>query len=305
VRSPEVLAALLLLVPLAAAADDFSYRPTGELVPGSGKGRVDDTIYAPDILFPIEQGQAFANSQVWGVGGSSGPSGSQCDAANFVYPWHDNYCETRTWDMPLCPSGTGHQGQDVRASDCMKDVHWTVAVTDGTITSIGSYSVYLTADDGTRYDYLHMRNVAVTMGQRVTRGQHMGKVSDNFGTSSTTVHLHFNVFQNVAGVGMVYVPPYTSLIKAYRVHLGLPDGTPDAPLAVPDARTAADARAAPDGATGPAAADARVDPVVGGDAVGGCALAPGSGPGAALALAGLLAGLRRPRRRRASATPRG
>src|SRR4029079_7358837 len=51
---------------VALAADTFSYRPAGELVPGSGMGRVDATIYAPDMLFPIEDVPDFANSQVWG-----------------------------------------------------------------------------------------------------------------------------------------------------------------------------------------------------------------------------------------------
>jgi murein DD-endopeptidase MepM/ murein hydrolase activator NlpD len=203
-----------------AAAAPFSYRPPGELVTGSGKGRVDTKVYAPGIRFPMESGPAYANSQVWGHGGSSGPGGSQCDVENFSYPWHDNYCETRSWTMPLCPSGTGHQGQDTRTIDCKPDIHWTVAVDDGTITSIGSYSVYLTRADGTRFDYLHMSNVAVKVGQKVKRGDHMGKVSNQFGGTPTTVHLHFNIQQNVSGTGIVYVPPYLSLINAYETLMG-------------------------------------------------------------------------------------
>ena len=203
-----------------ANAAPFTYQPPGDLVAGSGKGRVDAKVYAPGIRFPMEAGPAFANSQVWGHGGSNGPGGSQCDIENFSYPWHDNYCETRTWTMPLCPSGTGHQGQDVRTSDCKPDIHTTVAVDDGTITSIGSFSVYLTRADGTRFDYLHMSNVAVKVGQKVKRGDVMGKVSNQFGGSSTTVHLHFNIQQNVSGVGVVYVPPYLSLIGAYEALLG-------------------------------------------------------------------------------------
>lgn len=207
-----------------ASAGPFSYDPPGVLVAGSGTGRVDTKVYAPGILFPIKLAPAFANSQVWGVGGSSGPSGSQCDPRNFTYPWHDNYCETRSWTMPLCPAGTGHQGQDVRASDCTPSVHDAVAVVDGTITNVGSYSVYLTAADGTRYDYLHMRMLAVAVGDKLKRGDLVGKVSDNFGTSSTTVHLHFNIQQNVTGVGVVYVPPYLSLIAAYETLIGVAPG---------------------------------------------------------------------------------
>lgn len=236
------------VAPLALAADPFTYDPPGTLVSGSGKGRPDAKIYAPGIRFPLESGPAFANSQVWGHGGNSGPGGGQCDKENFSYPWHDNYCESRSYSMPLCPSGTGHQGQDIRAASCQKGLHWAVAVIDGTITSIGSYSVYLTAADGTRYDYLHMQDVQVTEGQKVKRGEHVGKVSNQFGGEATTVHLHFNIKQNVAGVGSVYVPTYLSLVESYETLLGInvPDaGAPDAtvtpeeppPAPVPQAAT--------------------------------------------------------------------
>ena len=228
IRAARIVGSACFLASFAIAASalagPFTFDPPGVLVAGSGKGRVDTKVYSPGIRFPMETGPAFANSQVWGVGGSSGPSGSQCDARNFSYPWHDNFCETRSWTMPLCPSGTGHQGQDVRTLDCTPDVHWAVAVEDGTITSIGSYSVYLTAADGTRFDYLHMSGVAVKVGQKVKRGDHMGHVSNQFGTSTTTVHLHFNIQQNVSGVGAVFVPPYESLIQAYEVLMGISPG---------------------------------------------------------------------------------
>jgi MYXO-CTERM domain-containing protein len=104
-----------------------------------------------------------------------------------------------------------------------------VAAEAGTITNIGSYSVYLTADDGTRYDYLHMSNVAVTLGQEVQRGDVLGMVSNTFGGTPTTIHLHFNIRQNVMGVGTVYVPPYKSLINAYQKLLDRPiDGALEA-----------------------------------------------------------------------------
>ena len=214
----------------AAAADPFTYAPSGQLVSGSGKGRVDAKVYAPGMRFPIESGPAYANSQVWGKGGNSGGGGTQCDKANFSYPWHDNYCESRSWDMPLCPSGNGHQGQDIRGASCVKGAHATVAAVDGTITSIGSYSVYLTAADGTRFDYLHMQDVAVKEGQKVKRGDRLGKVSNMFGGEATTVHLHFNIRQNVAGIGSVYVPTYLSLVKSYETLLGVnqPDAGADA-----------------------------------------------------------------------------
>ncbi len=222
-KRPALAAALALCASPAFA--QFTYRPAGELVTGSGRGRPDMTSYAPGMRFPIESGPAYANSQVWGVGGNSGPSGSQCDARNRSYPWRDNYCESRSWDMPMCPSGTGHQGQDIRAANCQDNVHWSVAAATGRVTNVGSYSVYLMGDDGTRYDYLHLRSVQVAVGARVVRGDRIGKVSNNFGGTATTIHLHFNIQRAVSGFGNVYAPTYGALIEAYQRLLSVTDPT--------------------------------------------------------------------------------
>jgi murein DD-endopeptidase MepM/ murein hydrolase activator NlpD len=216
----SLAAAPVLLAPASVlAAEPFSYNPPGVLTPGSGDGRFDEHVYAPGMRFPIEQGPAFLNSQVWGHGGSHGPGGGQCDPENRQYPWWDNYCEKRSWDMPLCPGGQGHQGQDIRAGDCDKGKHRVVAAVDGTITQVGTYSVYLTAADGTRFDYLHMGNVEVAVGDEVKQGDALGLVSNEFGGTPTTVHLHFNIKQNVAGIGLVFVPPYMSLVRSYQEHV--------------------------------------------------------------------------------------
>lgn len=288
--------AALLSCPLSAAAQ-FTYEPPGELTSGSGRGREDTNIYVPGIRFPIESAPAFANSQVWGNGGGQG-EGSQCDEVNFSYPWRDNYCESRTHSMPLCPSGTGHQGQDLRGATCEKAKYWVVAVDDGTITQVGSFSVYLTTEDGTRFDYLHMSDVQVDEGDTVTRGQRLGKISNVFGGTPTTVHLHFNVRQNVADVGMVFVPPYTSLVDAYDRLL---NPRPDAGPPVQDAGPSRDA-SVPDASAPriPDAADPTPPAVLGRgdgsglDGDGGCHT--GSGAMAPLLLAGFGALLVRRRR---------
>jgi murein DD-endopeptidase MepM/ murein hydrolase activator NlpD len=282
----------------AGATGPFSYDPPGQLVAGSGKGRVDMNVYAPNMRFPMESGPAFANSQVWGHGGNEG-TGGQCDKENFSYPWHDNYCETRDWDMPLCPGGQGHQGQDIRAASCKAGVHPTVAVADGTITSIGSYSVYLTTADGTRFDYLHMQDVAVKEGQKVKRGDPMGKVSNQFGGSATTVHLHFNIKQNVAGVGSVYVPGYLSLVKSYEAMISPPVPDASVPEPPPPAAKPAPFKAEPT-EPDPVAPPAEED--------SGCTFAPASARpsgttesfGAVLALAALGIAIARRHKRRAS-----
>lgn len=195
----------------------FRFEQPGVLAPGSGRGRVDKRNYAPGIRFPLEAAPAFANSQVWGRGGLHGGGGRQCDAANYSYPWRDNYCETRSWAISLCPAGAGHQGQDIRPTTCAKDAHWAVATADGTIDSIGSYSLYLRSPDGnSRYEYLHMSNIVVKKDQKVKRGDRLGRVSNVFKSTPTTIHLHFNIRQNLPKLGWTYVPPYGALLDAYE-----------------------------------------------------------------------------------------
>ena len=74
----------VLALASSARADDFTFQPPGDLVSGSGQGRVDDKVYAPGMRFPMESGPAFANSQVWGVGGSQGPAGGPRPGRDFA-----------------------------------------------------------------------------------------------------------------------------------------------------------------------------------------------------------------------------
>lgn len=200
----------------------FSYEPPGELLANTGEGVKGDAIYAPGMRFPIELAPAYPNSQVYGHGGGSGPGGGQCDMENYSYPWRDDFCEKRTWDTPICPAATGHQGQDIRPSTCKKGVHWAVAAEAGQITNIGSYTVTLTADSGIRYRYLHMKmdQLAVALGDKVARGQHLGFVSNDFGGSATTIHLHFEIKTTIAlpdGTSQIhFAPPYASLVDSYK-----------------------------------------------------------------------------------------
>jgi murein DD-endopeptidase MepM/ murein hydrolase activator NlpD len=201
----------------------FKYTPAGVLVPSqSGKGRVGDNyIYAPNMRFPLEKAPAYVNSQVYGVGGMYGKRGSMCSQENYQYPWHDNYCEKRSWSMPLCPSGKGHQGVDIRPSTCEKLKYYAVAVEDGIISYIGSYSVYLRGRSGRTYRYLHLdsRTLRVRIGQRVKRGQRIGLVSDNMGGTKTSIHLHFDVQETIILNGRpvkLFIPIYTSLVDAYK-----------------------------------------------------------------------------------------
>ncbi|MFN3200175.1 MAG: peptidoglycan DD-metalloendopeptidase family protein [Bradymonadia bacterium] len=222
--SRRLIVALMMCVASTAHGQAFEYNPPGQLHPGSGQGRVDEQVYVPGMRFPIEEAPAFANSQVWGRGGSQGGGGGQCDGQNYSYPWSDNFCESRQWNMPLCPSGNGHQGQDIRPATCEDQRWWAVAAEDGRITNIGSYSVYLDSDSGTLHRYLHMDpgSLRVREGQRVSQGDRLGLVSNAFGGTPTTIHLHYDLNQNVAGVGQVYVPTYMSLVRSYERLIGMP-----------------------------------------------------------------------------------
>lgn len=197
----------------------------GDLAPGSGSGATDPTLWAAGMRFPIEAAPAYANSQVYGYGGFAAPGpGGQCDSRNYSYPWRDNFCETRSWTNGLCPTGKGHQGQDIRPSTCVKKVHWVVSAEAGEITSIGSYTVTVLGESGRIYRYLHMDMAGVhalfpTMASRtVTRGQHLGQVSNDFGGSATTIHMHFEIKAPVSEGGAAtvsFVPTYSSLVDSY------------------------------------------------------------------------------------------
>ena len=210
----------------------WPHEPGGALYPGSGSGATDPTVWAPGMRFPMEAAPAFANSQVYGYGGYQAPGpGGQCDSRNYDYPWRDNFCETRSWTNGMCPSGKGHQGQDIRPATCVKKTHWVVAAESGTVTSIGSYTVFIQGASGRIYRYLHMDMPGVRAliheGQAVTRGQHIGKVSADFGGNATTIHLHFEIKAPVTSGGstaVIFVPVYSSLVDSYGRLLNAPPG---------------------------------------------------------------------------------
>lgn len=207
----------------------FDHSPVGQSPPGQGSGYLDRTLWVPDMCWPLQEA-GFANSQVYGPGGGMGPAGhpSQCDSLNYSLPWRDNFCETRSRANPLCAGGGGHQGQDIRPASCHKNLHWAVAAEAGKITDIGTYTVTLTATAPPHltYRYLHMQmaTLAVQEGSVVAAGQKLGKVANDFGSTPTTIHLHFEIRAGVDGVTTdgrpvamhTFLPPYMSLATAYQ-----------------------------------------------------------------------------------------
>ena len=160
-----------------------------------------------------------------------GPAGKdQCDPSNYEVIWRDNFCETRSrFSSPYCPAGEGvHLGQDIRigtSAECQelrrrdpreRTLHKIVAVEDGEISNIGRYTVTLKAG-GRIYRYLHLNMLAlqVSPGQEVKAGDHIGYMSNDFGGTPTTFHLHFEIKVNDGENGWVFAPPYTSLLDAY------------------------------------------------------------------------------------------
>lgn len=222
----------------------FSYHAPGALAAGSGLGSTDETVYAPDMVFPIKDARAYPQSMVFQPGGFryEGPlPGDECIPENYEYPWQDNFCERgrpASFTSDSCPAGSGvHLGQDIRVGDgptceAMRRQYRNnpqgitnykvVAAEDGVISGISTYTVTLRAGPRTyRYLHMNMRALQVSIGDEVTAGQHLGYVSKDFGSTSTTFHLHFVLKVN-NGSGSVFVPPYTSLVESYARREGAP-----------------------------------------------------------------------------------
>ncbi len=216
--------------PAPAIEPSFDYYAAGDLEPRSGTGSDDETVFVPDMQFPIRSAASYPQSQVYRFGGGV-KGGDQCDARNFAAPWRDNYCESRsrTTTTPFCEEVGVHLGQDIRVGDregCLAERstparerarYEVVAVEDGVISNVGSYSINLRANGRIyRYMHLNMSQLKVEMGQQVKKGDLLGYVSNDFGGTPTTLHLHFEIKVNTAEYGWQYVPPYTSLLAAYQ-----------------------------------------------------------------------------------------
>ena len=265
--APPANAASLEQQPIARpdpVSPDFTYYAPGDILPGTGSrghgGRADFTVYAK-IRFPMAQGPAYANSQSFmnwgncdltgriGLGGRDKNAAYRCrvndktlltdESKNYAYPWRDNFCEHRGYYVGQCPSGLGHQGQDIRPGSCLEHVEGAgrcdpyqqdvVAVADGVVMrSPGDRSLYLVVDkpgEHIRFRYLHMNPqmldaAGMVSGREVAEGEVLGAVG-NYGREpgGTTYHLHFDA-QVPTRDGWVFVNPYMTLVAAYERLIG-------------------------------------------------------------------------------------
>ena len=208
---------------------DFIYRPSGDIVANSGArrqgGHADLTAYS-QIRFPLEKAPAFARSQSFGKRKSDERG----------YPWQDNFCEARSFEVGQCAAGFGHQGQDIRpgacptqtsegADACDPKQQAIVAVRDGVvIRSPKQQAATLqinTSNEHIRFRYMHMNPSAldadgVLNGRRVAEGEKIGVVSNYLDhPNGTSRHLHFDV-QVFTRDGWLWVNPYTTLVSAYE-----------------------------------------------------------------------------------------
>jgi hypothetical protein len=213
-----------------ALSADFTYRPSGDIIARSGArkrgGHADLAVYS-QIRFPLEKTPALISSQQFGTGKSGGRSG--------VYPWRDNFCEARSFQVGQCAAGFGHQGQDIRPAPCPANSdsdnachprkQAVVAVREGVvIRSLKQQAATLqinTRTEHIRFRYMHMNpsNLdadGILNGRRIAEGEKVGVVSNYLDfPNGTSYHLHFDV-QVFTRDGWIWVNPYATLIASYE-----------------------------------------------------------------------------------------
>ena len=222
----------------AERSPDFSYRPVGDIIVNSGfrkqGGRADFTAYS-QIRFPLQRFPAFIHSQEFRNRRSSDKP-DETIGSTTSYPWQDNFCEARSFNVGQCPGGFGHQGQDIRPAPCPPDSEGAaehcdprqqavVAVRDGVvIRSPQQQAATLQINSRTehiRFRYMHMNPATldadgVLNGRSVDEGEKIGVVSNYLDhPNGTSRHLHFDV-QVFTRDGWLWVNPYVTLISAYE-----------------------------------------------------------------------------------------
>ncbi len=220
----------------ALPSADFTYRAPGDLLAHSGShkqsGRVDYTVYS-QIRFPLAKAPAFAHSQSFRL--RRGDKFDEFASGPTSYPWQDNFCEARSFGVGQCPTGFGHQGQDMRPAPC--PIHdegpehcdpkqqAVVAVRDAVLIREPKQQAATlqvnTRNEHIRFRYMHMDPSVmdadgILNGRHVEEGEKIGVVSNYLDRpNGTTRHLHFDV-QVFTRDGWLWVNPYVTLVSAYE-----------------------------------------------------------------------------------------
>ena len=223
----------------AERSADFTYRPSGDIIANSGSrkqgGRPDLTAYS-QIRFPLPRTPAYVHSQSFRSRRSTDKPIDELTGSNTSYPWQDHFCEARSFNVGQCPSGFGHQGEDIRpapcpavsegeANQCDPKQQAVVAVRDGiVIRAPKQQAVTLQVNSRTehvRFRYMHMNPATldtdgVLNGRKLDEGEKIGVVSNYLDhPNGTSRHLHFDV-QVFTRDGWIWVSPYVTLISAYE-----------------------------------------------------------------------------------------
>ncbi len=250
---------------------DFAYYDPGDLIPGTGArqrgGNSADVVFAA-LRFPLAESPAQIYSQVFmDVGdctqalgdsekrrrngapfrcpdGDSAASAGTPSGGPYNYPWRDNFCELRSFNVGQCPAGFGHQGEDISPVDCRlysrdlsqceRKEHPVVAARDGMVLRApGQASLTLVSNAASEhilFRYLHMNPKLIDAdgffsGRAVREGETIGRVGNYAGREAgTSYHLHFDM-QVPTNDGWSFVNPYMSLVLAYERligHRGIP-----------------------------------------------------------------------------------
>jgi hypothetical protein len=220
----------------------FGYYAPGQIQSGTGfrgkGGRQDYTVYS-QIRFPLAEAPAYAGSERY----HRGPKTRIADPADIQpaqisqNPWRDNFCERRGFSVSQCPSGIGHQGQDVRPLICRPAPNSdrcdppgdVVAARGGVILRApkqeAAYLFVNSANEHIRFRYLHMSPRKMDAdnllsGRRVFEGEVIGEVGNySMRENGTSYHLHFDI-QVPTRHGWVLVNPYMTLVAAYERLIG-------------------------------------------------------------------------------------
>lgn len=213
-----------------ARSPDFTYRPSGDIIPNTGyrkQGGHPDVMAYAQIRFPLEKAPAFVHSQSYAKRDKM--------ESTTAYPWRDNFCESRSFEVWQCGGGYGHQGEDIRAAECpppgegrqacdpkqravvaVRDARVIRASKDQAVTlQINSRSEHI------RFRYMHMNPQALNAdgllnGRIVSEGEKIGVVSNYLDhPAGTSMHLHFDV-QVFTRDGWIWVSPYVTLVSAYE-----------------------------------------------------------------------------------------